>query len=265
LEEHHSALVGQLRVSERSLFVTKDVIECDKNKRNTRRAKVQENVERSLCGARRVLEVSGDNGKRNAVLNGTVAEDSNGVQTDALAKAAAELNPSPRKASRYTLQMLAGLSGLDEKQVQELCPDVPDDSELEAPEGNGFAGSLGPSWMDGRRLDTSEKAVAGHASVLKTLRWRATAVRKKVVRTDRDIQVRLSGQARREVETKLEQAKTNHIVTSDQLDQVKNYIADLHNSCDFIVANFEVRREARTAETESLKNAKAVLSGAAYN
>jgi regulator of replication initiation timing len=66
------------------------------------------------------------------------------------------------------------------------------------------------------------------------------------------------------VEGKLEEAKTSHIVTADQLEQIKNYIADLHQSCDFIMAQFEFRRESRTQERESLENAKAVLSGASY-
>jgi len=53
-------------------------------------------------------------------------------------------------------------------------------------------------------------------------------------------------------------------VTSDQKATLEGYIADLHQSCDFILGNFEVRREARTAEQESLVNAKAVLSGSDF-
>ena len=34
--------------------------------------------------------------------------------------------------------------------------------------------------------------------------------------------------------------------------------------CDFILANFEIRRAARTSEMESLQNAKAVLNGADF-
>merc|ERR1719473_1339873 len=67
-----------------------------------------------------------------------------------------------------------------------------------------------------------------------------------------------------DLETKLEDTKTKHIVASDALENVKGYIADLHQSCDFIIANFEVRRESRTAEMESLSSAKAVLSGADF-
>merc|ERR1719401_2544780 len=41
-------------------------------------------------------------------------------------------------------------------------------------------------------------------------------------------------------------------------------IAGLHTECDWLLANFETRKEARAGEIESLVNAKAVLSGADY-
>jgi regulator of replication initiation timing len=68
-----------------------------------------------------------------------------------------------------------------------------------------------------------------------------------------------------ELETSLEESKSQKIITEDSLATVTGYIADLHQSCDFIVANFDTRREARTSETEGLKNAKAVLSGASFS
>merc|ERR1719373_646684 len=43
------------------------------------------------------------------------------------------------------------------------------------------------------------------------------------------------------------------------------YIKDLHLDCDWLLANFEARKDARAGEVESLKNAKAVLSGADYS
>jgi len=63
----------------------------------------------------------------------------------------------------------------------------------------------------------------------------------------------------------LQDTKDEHTIKSDQLAQTKAYIEELHASCDFIIANFEVRREARTNEIEGLKNAKAVLGGADYS
>merc|ERR1719301_233573 len=52
---------------------------------------------------------------------------------------------------------------------------------------------------------------------------------------------------------------------SDELMATKQYIADLHAECDWLLSNYETRKEARTAEIDALKKAKAVLSGADYS
>merc|ERR1719316_2150273 len=70
--------------------------------------------------------------------------------------------------------------------------------------------------------------------------------------------------AKATMEAKLITAKTNHAATKEEISLVTSYIGDLHVSCDFIMQNFDLRVEARTAEIESLKNAKAVLSGASF-
>jgi len=62
----------------------------------------------------------------------------------------------------------------------------------------------------------------------------------------------------------LQETQENHSITDEKLAQINGYIADLHQSCDFILTNFETRREARTNEREGLSNAKAVLSGSDY-
>jgi len=43
------------------------------------------------------------------------------------------------------------------------------------------------------------------------------------------------------------------------------YIHDLHQECDWLLSNFDTRKEARAGEVESLNNAKAVLSGADFS
>merc|ERR1719297_670589 len=42
-------------------------------------------------------------------------------------------------------------------------------------------------------------------------------------------------------------------------------LKNLHMECDWLVSNFEVRKDARAGEVEALKKAKAVLSGADYS
>merc|ERR1719401_952009 len=43
------------------------------------------------------------------------------------------------------------------------------------------------------------------------------------------------------------------------------YIASLHAECDWLLQYFDARKEARAGEAESLKRAKAVLSGADFS
>merc|ERR1719201_1195541 len=70
--------------------------------------------------------------------------------------------------------------------------------------------------------------------------------------------------AKATMEEKLMSAKKNFASTKEEISLVDSYIGDLHVSCDFIMQNFDLRKEARTAEIESLKNAKAVLAGASF-
>mmetsp|Transcript_38040 Transcript_38040/g.87948 ORF Transcript_38040/g.87948 Transcript_38040/m.87948 type:complete len:381 (-) Transcript_38040:51-1193(-) len=49
-----------------------------------------------------------------------------------------------------------------------------------------------------------------------------------------------------------------------ELEQLSNYNAQLHSSCDFVMKNFEIRQTARDEEIEALKQAKAILSGAKF-
>merc|ERR1719335_1889736 len=70
--------------------------------------------------------------------------------------------------------------------------------------------------------------------------------------------------AKATLEEKLMSAKKMYAATTEQLGLIATYIGDQHVSCDFIMQNADLRKEARTAEVESLKNAKAVLAGASF-
>jgi len=43
------------------------------------------------------------------------------------------------------------------------------------------------------------------------------------------------------------------------------YLKDLHADCDWLVANYDIRKEARAGEVDALKKAKAVLAGADFS
>merc|ERR1719401_2356064 len=49
-----------------------------------------------------------------------------------------------------------------------------------------------------------------------------------------------------------------------ELEQLSNYDAELHSSCDFVLKNFDLRQAGRDEEVEALKQAKAILSGAKF-
>mmetsp|Transcript_81755 Transcript_81755/g.149837 ORF Transcript_81755/g.149837 Transcript_81755/m.149837 type:complete len:676 (-) Transcript_81755:37-2064(-) len=49
-----------------------------------------------------------------------------------------------------------------------------------------------------------------------------------------------------------------------ELEQLANFKAELHTSCDYIMKNFDIRQSARDEEVEALKQAKAILSGAKF-
>merc|ERR1719321_1489943 len=66
--------------------------------------------------------------------------------------------------------------------------------------------------------------------------------------------------AKADLEGKLVTEKESHATATNTLMATKKLIADLHAQCDFLVENYEMRKDARATESDSLKNAKAVLS-----
>merc|ERR1719329_1557700 len=58
---------------------------------------------------------------------------------------------------------------------------------------------------------------------------------------------------------------------SERTDKMKealalvDFITNLHKDCDWLLKNFDVRKEARAGEYDALKKAKAVLAGADFS
>merc|ERR1719398_652182 len=71
--------------------------------------------------------------------------------------------------------------------------------------------------------------------------------------------------AKAETEASLEAATEEKGATTKTLMATLEHIQSLHAECDWLLQYFEVRKEARTGEIESLKTAKAVLSGADFS
>merc|ERR1711966_143117 len=71
-------------------------------------------------------------------------------------------------------------------------------------------------------------------------------------------------ESKAKAEADLVESKENKEAVMLELEQLANYKAELHQSCDFVVKNFEIRQTARDEEVEALRQAKAILSGAKF-
>jgi hypothetical protein len=68
-----------------------------------------------------------------------------------------------------------------------------------------------------------------------------------------------------EAESELEAAKEGKTAKVKELMATEQYISSLHAECDWLISNFDLRKNARAGEIDALKNAKAVLSGADFS
>jgi len=66
-------------------------------------------------------------------------------------------------------------------------------------------------------------------------------------------------------ETALVEANKEKDAVMLELEQLSNYNAEVHQSCDFVINNFDLRQAARDQEVEALRQAKAILSGAKFS
>jgi len=71
--------------------------------------------------------------------------------------------------------------------------------------------------------------------------------------------------AKADLESKALKLKEEETATMKEVLGKADTLKTLHLECDWLVSNFEVRKEARAGEIDALKKAKAVLSGADYS
>jgi len=71
--------------------------------------------------------------------------------------------------------------------------------------------------------------------------------------------------AKADLESKALKLKEEETATMKEVMSTAETLKNLHLECDWLVSNFEVRKEARAGEVDALKKAKAVLSGADYS
>lgn len=68
-------------------------------------------------------------------------------------------------------------------------------------------------------------------------------------------------EAKAKAEMDLGMYKTDLKATDTELENLAGLMGELHQSCDFILQNFDARQEARAAEQDALREAKAILGG----
>merc|ERR1719277_2599999 len=73
------------------------------------------------------------------------------------------------------------------------------------------------------------------------------------------------GSAKADVEADLQAHAGAQAGGAKELMATMKYISSLHAECDWLLQYFDARKAARVGEVESLKQAKAVLSGADYS
>mmetsp|Transcript_93774 Transcript_93774/g.195566 ORF Transcript_93774/g.195566 Transcript_93774/m.195566 type:complete len:699 (-) Transcript_93774:225-2321(-) len=110
--------------------------------------------------------------------------------------------------------------------------------------------------MEAEAIRSEEDAQKAYEDFVKDTNASIEAKSKDIVEKS-EVKARAEGEL---VETK--EAKEAVIL---ELEQLSNYNAQLHQSCDFVLKNFDLRQTARDEEIEALRQAKAILSGAKFD
>jgi len=71
--------------------------------------------------------------------------------------------------------------------------------------------------------------------------------------------------AKADAEKEKSTAENAKNIESEELSATQEYMVDLHNECDWLLQNFDIRVEARAQEVDQLNKAKAILSGADFS
>merc|ERR1711972_89991 len=71
--------------------------------------------------------------------------------------------------------------------------------------------------------------------------------------------------AKAEAEMDKVKSKESEDMKTKELMATKKYEMELHQECDWLIQNYDLRKEARASESESLKQAKAILAGSDFS
>jgi len=71
--------------------------------------------------------------------------------------------------------------------------------------------------------------------------------------------------AKADAEAKLIRDEEEKAATTKEAMATHQYLAEVHQDCDWLLSNFDARKAARAGEIDGLTKAKAVLSGADFS
>merc|ERR1719210_1467652 len=109
--------------------------------------------------------------------------------------------------------------------------------------------------MEAETIRSEEDAQKAHEDFVKETNNSFEAKSKDIVN---------KSEAKAKAEVNLVQTKEAKESVLLELEQLSNYNADLQQSCNFVLKNFDLRQTARDEEVEALRQAKAILSGAKF-
>merc|ERR1719399_755078 len=82
---------------------------------------------------------------------------------------------------------------------------------------------------------------------------------------DKSAEIVTKSEEKAKAEAEKTEAEEEKAQVMQTLEDLSNEKAALHESCDYILKNFDIRQTARDEEVEALKQAKAILSGSKFS
>lgn len=153
------------------------------------------------------------------------------------------------------------------------------------PAGQKPEGPAGPPPPPGFKPMKKNEKSGGVMYLLETIIRDAKTAEEEAVRDDAEAQAAyedfvketsssIAGCKKEIVNKSQEKAKAEEALTTTEqmlenveveLEELNQYLQQLHSDCDFLVKNFEARQGAREEEIEALKTALSILSGAKFD
>merc|ERR1712241_344498 len=167
------------------------------------------------------------------------------------------------KAALSVLQDFYGKAALIQRQKQEPAGPPPPPG-FEAYKKNAASGGVmdmikeiinDAKAMEAEAIRSEEDAQKAYEDFVKETNASIEAKSKEIVNKSEE---------KAKAESELVETKEAKEAVMLELEQLSNYNAELPQSCDFIMKNFDIRQTARDEEVEALKQAKAILSGAKF-